>query len=83
MITLFRSDDSKEADEIQSRLEDLLAAHRVRPAEDFDGPRDALPVIDDSGDRYTGAEIEPFLRLLESELRTTRRISADACISTE
>lgn len=79
MITLFRSNDSKEGDEIQSRLEDLLAAHRVRPADDFDGPHEHLPVIDDSGDRYTGADIEPFLRLLESELRTSRQISADAC----
>lgn len=81
MITLFRPLDSKEADEIQARLEDMVAAHRVRPAEEFDGPPEDLPVIDDSGDRYSGRDIESFLRTLENELRINRLVSADACIT--
>ncbi len=79
MITLFRQRDSKEADEIQSRLEQMVAAHHVRSAEEFDGPQEDLPVIDDSGDRYSGSDIQPFLRKLERELRISRQISADAC----
>lgn len=79
MITLFRQQDSKQADEIQSRLEQMVAAHRIRPADDFDGDPADLPIIDDSGDRYSGEEIETFLRTLEGELNITRMISADAC----
>lgn len=79
MITLYRQRVSKAADDIQARLEEMVAAHRVRPAEDFDGPPDELPVLDDSGDRYSGDTVEPFLRTLESELHISRQISADAC----
>lgn len=79
MITLFRQLESRQADEIQSRLNEMVAAHQVRPAEDFDGPREDLPVIDDSGDRYSGTSIEPFLRKVEGELKISRQISADAC----
>lgn len=79
MITLYRQSESEEADEIQSRLEHMVAAHRVRPANEFDGAQENLPVIDDSGDRYSGADIDPFLRTLEGELQTTRQISGDAC----
>lgn len=79
MITLYRQKDSARADEVQSRLEEMVAAHRVRPAEAFDGPQEDLPVIDDSGDRYTGDDLEAFLRTLEKELQISRQISADAC----
>ena len=79
MITLYRPRDSKRADEIQSRLEDMVAAHRVRPADEFEGPASELPAIDDSGDRYSGDAIEAFLRTLEGELQVNRMISSDAC----
>lgn len=79
MITLYRHEDSNCADEIQSRLEEMVAAHRVRPAAEFDGPQDELPVIDDSGDRYSGDSIDPFLRMLEGELQVNRMVSSDAC----
>ncbi len=81
MITLFRHDHSKEADQIQSRLENMVAAHKVLGASEFDGPEEDLPVVADSGERYTGSDIEPFLQILENELRISRQISADACLS--
>lgn len=79
MIILYRHRDSKPADEIQQRLEGMVAAHRVKSADEYDGPSDDLPVIDDSGDRYAGDAVEPFLRTLERELRISRSLSADAC----
>lgn len=79
MITLYRQQDSKRADEIQARLEEMVAAHRVRPADEFDGAPDEFPVIDDSGDQYYGDEIEGFLRTLQGELQINRMVSSDAC----
>ncbi len=79
MIVLYRQKRSKRADEIQTRLEDMVAAHRVRDAGSFEGAQKELPLIEDSGKRYAGDEIEPFLLSLENELKLARMVSADAC----
>lgn len=79
MITLHRRPDSKRADEVQERLERMVAAHRVelviRPADRFDD----LPAIEENGTTYTGDEMEELLREFEMELLYERQFSADAC----
>lgn len=79
MIVLYREPTSPRADEIQSRLEDLVVAHRVITPEQAGEDLDELPAIEEGDSLYAGDAIEPFLRDLEQELTISRQVSADAC----
>lgn len=79
MIVLYREPTSPSADEIQSRLEDLVVAHRVATPDRAHESFDELPTIEEGDARYSGDDIEPFLQDLERELTTSRQLSADAC----
>lgn len=79
MIVLYRSDNSPEGDHVQSRLEDMVAAHRVRPSGDIDLDERELPALQENERIYTGDAIDPFLNRLEAELNRSRLVSADAC----
>jgi hypothetical protein len=79
MIVLYRDPTSPRADEIQSRLEDLVVAHRVATPDQDDKSFDELPAIEEGDARYSGDAIEAFLLELDNELTTSRQVSADAC----
>jgi len=79
MIVLYREPTSSCADDIQSRLEDLVVAHRVATPDQDEKSFDELPTIEEGDSRYAGDAIEPFLQELERELTTSRQLSADAC----
>lgn len=79
MIILYRTDGDPRADEIQSRLEDLVAAHRVASPKENEWNDEELPAIEEGDRLYVGDEIEPFLLELERELSASRLVSADAC----
>jgi len=80
MIVLHRTHESREADEIQEKLEDLVVAHKVR----YDAPDNlpkgvTLPVVTEGDDLYVGDAIEERLAELEFGLVFSRQISSDAC----
>lgn len=79
MIALYRERESQRADEIQSRLEDMVVAHRVYAAEESGRDLDELPAIEEGDTQYVGDSIEAFLLELEGELSFSRQISADVC----
>lgn len=79
MIALYRERESPRADEIQSRLEDLVVAHRVHPPDESGRELDQLPAIEEGDTLYMGDSIEAFLLELEGELSFSRQLSADAC----
>lgn len=80
MIILYRTDDNPRADEIQSRLENLVAAHRIDSPSETELSDDELPALEEGGQLFVGDEIEPFLLELERELGASRLVSSDACI---
>lgn len=79
MIILYRTDGDSRSDEIQSRLEDLVAAHQVASASEARLSDEELPAIKEGDRLYLGDEIEPFLLGLERDLSASRQVSADAC----
>lgn len=83
MIILYRKPDSRRADGIQERLEDLVVAHRVEvvsgaeaelPVDECD-----LPVLVEGKRTYTGPDVDAMLDALEGRLAVSRQISGDAC----
>lgn len=83
MITLYRRNESKLADEVQETLEDLVLAHEIVDV-DREGATDitadgTLPVVVESGRAYSGDEIFSLLNELRTELAYERQVSADAC----
>lgn len=80
MFVLHRTRESKRADEILEKLEDLVAAHKVSFEPPPDLPTDVeLPVLVEGDDLYARDEIDKRLEELESDLTFSRQISADAC----
>lgn len=77
MITLYRKKSSDAAEELQSKLNDLILAFRVeslpeRGTDEF--------YIVESGKRITGdEEINKWFVQLESELKWQRSLSGDGC----
>ncbi len=81
MITLYRRRKSRNADEIQERLEDLVLAHRVVDVEDVEQIPEhrSPPVLVESDATYSGDEIEALLDEIGTEITVERQFSADAC----
>lgn len=85
MITLYRTDASPLADEIEERLRSLVLAHRVVRVEgdlqETGLPEDtSLPALEEGRTLYTEeASIRTLLGELGGELAMSRRISGDAC----
>lgn len=80
MIILHRTRESRRADEIQQKLEDLVAAHEVR----YEAPEGlsgdiSLPVLTEGEDFFAGDDIDARLEELEGGLVFSRQISGDAC----
>lgn len=75
MIKLIRKPDDPQADEIESRFEDLILSYKTEISDEDD-----LPKIKDGDTIISGEdEIENWLRELEADLEWQRSLSGDAC----
>jgi hypothetical protein len=77
MIEVRRAADSPVADSVESRLRDLVVAHRVVVVDA--GAGSDLPLIRDGKVTVSGAEIPAFLDQLTRDVAEWSRFQSDAC----
>ena len=78
MIELLRAADSSAADDIESRLRDLVVAHTVVVV-DPGAVESELPALRDGAVTASGPEIPGFLDQLTRDMAEWSRFQSDAC----